>query len=55
MSVRTDRRTGSLITSSLTNTEPSRIGMSVSCLESIGLSNKFVVDAIEGSFVLMFG
>ena len=38
-SVRTDKRTGSLITSSLMNTEPSRIGMSVSCLDIV---NTFV-------------
>lgn len=34
-SVSTDNRTGSLITSSLTNTEPSSMGMSVSCLDIV--------------------
>ena len=53
MSVSTDRRTGSLTTCELTNTDPSSMGMSVSCLESIGFGNKFVVDAVEGTCVLM--
>ena len=51
----TDRRTGSLMTCELTNTDPSSMGMSVSCLESISFGNKFVVDAVEGSLVLVLG
>ena len=55
MSVNTDRRTGSDRASLLRIALPSSSGMSVSCLESISLSNKFAVDTVESCFVLMFG
>ena len=53
MSVSTDKRTGSDRASLLRIALPSSIGMSVSCLESIGLSNKFVMDTVESCLVLI--
>ena len=45
MSVSTDRRTGSLTTCELTNTDPSSIGMSVSCLDIV---DTFVSNPSDG-------